>query len=147
MISSRTILLVLGLITVLIAVPLVYSTTKGYTIWWFGEAGNVTVDAAPNGFLHRSEKVNAIILTRTDTSPRQSYLIGLGKNRLVINCGGWSAPHFPIFAIGDVNPPCSVFTNDDNDSRSDRASNSTLFVRPNSVEFTTTSGKRIKASW
>jgi hypothetical protein len=43
--------------------------------------------------------------------------------------------------------PTVLFTNDNNYSKPDLAINSTLSVQPNSVEFTTTSGKRIKASW
>jgi hypothetical protein len=68
--SWLIVLVVLGMITAIVAVPVVYSTTKGYyTTWWSGAKGNVTVDGVPSGFLHRSGNVNAIILTRTDTSP------------------------------------------------------------------------------
>ena len=90
--------------------PLAYSTAHGYTTWWFTAHGRVTVKGASNGFIHRSSDWGAVIITRTDTSPRQSYLVSLHGGRNLIHCGQWSVPHFPVFGIGDVNPPCVPYS-------------------------------------
>src|SRR5205085_6957978 len=96
-------------LALVLAVTLTYSTARGYTSWWFGLSGRVTVDGVPNGYMHRIAMNSAVIITRTDLSPRQSYLVGLSGKKSLIHCGEWHAPRLPAFPIGDVNPPCNIF--------------------------------------
>ena len=69
-------------IVAVLAAPVMYSTTHGYTTWWFRRRATVTVNGNPNGFLHRRLNDSALILTRTDTSPYQSYLVSLRRGGL-----------------------------------------------------------------
>jgi hypothetical protein len=134
-------------VAAVLTLPFIYSTTHGYTTWWFWRNATVTVNGNPNGFLHRPLNGSVLILTRTDTSPHQSYLMSLTGTKFLIHCGEWSAPRWPVFPVGDVNPPCSAFSNGADDPRADNPVFATFTVRSNSVEFTTTSGKHVKASW
>jgi hypothetical protein len=107
----------------------------------------VAVNGVRSGYLHRNSAYSAVIITRTDLSPAQSYLVGLSDRRWLIHCGEWHAPHFVAFPIGDVNPPCSIFGNGSDMPKADNPESSTLTVRPDFVEFYTVQGKRITASW
>lgn len=131
----------------LLALSVAYSTLHGYTTWWFWRRAVVTVDGKPAGYLHRPRNGPAVIITRTDTWPHQSYLVSVSGPRFLIHCGVWSAPRFLAFPIGDVNQPCSAFSNGADDPNADNAVFRTLVVQARSVEFTTNSGKRIKARW
>lgn len=135
------------IVIAVLAFPLVYSTVHGYVTWWFLRWAAVTVNGRSDGFLHRRLDNSAVIITRTDMSPHQSYLVTLSGRKFLIQCGEWSAPRFVAFPIGHVNPPCSVFSNGADDPKADNGIFTTLVVRANSVEFTTISGNRIKASW
>jgi hypothetical protein len=137
-------LLVLAL---LITVPITYSTAHGYTNWWFRYGGNVAVDGDRNGYLHTNSSRTAVIVTRTDSKMRQSYLVQVSGSKSLIYCGDWQAPQFPIFPIGDVNPPCLGFLNDPVSPEADRPLNSTLRAGPGFVEFFTKRGKKVTASW
>ncbi len=130
-----------------LAIPFAYSTLHGYMTWWFWRKAAVTVNGRLDGFLHQRLDNAAVIITRTDTSPHQSYLVTLSRRKFLIRCGEWSARKFVAFPIGDVNPPCSVFSNGADDSNADNGVFTTLLVQGNSVAFTTTSGKRIAAIW
>ena len=136
-----------AIMAVVLAAPIGYSTLRGYTSWWLGLRGTVKVNGVSGGYMHKNTEGTAIILTRTDTQPRQSYLIGLSKPGLLLDCGGWSAPHSPVFAIGDVNPPCSFFSSREADPKTDRPLAPTLFIQPKHLVFATTSGKRIEGLW
>lgn len=131
----------------LTAVNIWYSTAHGYMTWWFSSGGNVAVDGVRSGFLHVNRAHSAAIITRTDLHPSQSYLVGLSGERFLIHCGGWEAPQLPAFPIGDVNPPCSFFSNGSGLPVADNAVLSTLTVRPGFVEFQTAHGKKVSASW
>jgi hypothetical protein len=87
------------------------------------------------------------MVTRTDLSPSQSYLVGLSERPELIHCGRWHAPRFFAFPVGDVNPPCSIFSNGRDLPEADNPKSSTLMVGPQSVEFYTTQGKKITAFW
>jgi len=131
----------------LLAVGLGYSTAHGYMTWWFTSSGQVTVDGAPSGFLHANWQHSAVIVTRTDLRPSQSYLVGLSGRKSLIHCGDWRAPRLPAFPIGDVNPPCSFFSNGSELPVADNAVLSTLTARRGFVEFQTEHGKKVTASW
>ena len=129
--------------------PVAYSTWHRYMTWWFWRHGTVMVDNTAHGFIHQRFDDSAVLITRTDTSPRQSYLVSLFGRKTLIHCGAWSAPRFLTFPIGDVNSPCSVFS-DTASADSDQhvyPENATLVVQGNTVSFTTVSGKHIQAAW
>ena len=115
----------------LIVVAVAYSTKHGYTTWWHRvSSGNVAVNGVRSGYLHRNSAHSAVIITRTDLAPAQSYLVGLSDSRWLIHCGEWHAPHFAAFPIGDVNPPSSIFGNGSDMPKADNPEPSTLTVRP-----------------
>jgi len=98
------------------------------------------------GWLHRGVKGQILILTRGVSGRRESYWIGLPgeKGAGVGSCGDWTAPKFPVLAIGDVNPPCLFVITE--------ASKATILNRsavfgPRFVEFTADDGTRLKAVW
>jgi len=101
-------LFIFGLLSVL---GLWYSTAHGYTTWWFSSNSQVTVDGVRSGFLDANREHSAVIITRTDLRPSQSYLVGLSGRKSVTHCRDWQAPRLPAFPIGDVDPPCSFFSN------------------------------------
>ena len=133
--------------TAVVLLPMAYSTWHGYTTWWFRSSGSVRVDGHTNGYLHRNRDRSAIMLTRTDGTRKQSYLVRTHGRGVIIHCGEWAAPQFPAFPIGDVNPPCSIFSSGDTDKGYDVAIGSTLSVTGNHVAFSTESGRRIEAHW
>src|ERR1700733_1282506 len=65
----------------------------------------------------------------------------------VTHCGDRHAHRLPAFSIGDVNPPCSFFSNGSDLPVADNAVLSTLTARPGFVEFQTEHGKKVTASW
>lgn len=146
-ITLRFIGLALFTFALLFAAGLWYSTAHGYMTWWFSSGGKVAVDGARSGFLHVNRAHSAAIVTRTDLRPTQSYLVSLSGKKFVIHCGDWQAPRYPAFFIGDVNPPCSVFTNGSDRSTADNAVLSTLRACPGLVEFQTERGKKVTVSW
>ena len=137
----------LFLFALLFAAGLWYSTAHGYTTWWFSSTSQVAIDGVRSGFLHVNSEHSAVIITRTDLRPSQSYLVGLSSRKFLIHCGDWQAPRLPAFPIGDVNPPCSFFSNGSDLSVADNAVLSTLTARPGFVEFKTEHGKKVTASW
>jgi len=124
-----------------------YSTAHGYMTWWFSSSSQVAVDGVRSGFLHVNSEHSAVIITRTDLRPSQSYLVGLSGRKSVTHCGNWEAPRLPAFPIGDVNPPCSFFSNGSDLPVADNAVLSTLTARLGFVEFKTEHGKKVTASW
>lgn len=128
-----------------LAAALAYSTSKGYTTWWFSSNGLVAVDGVRSGYMHRNGEHSAVIITRTDSHVKQSYLVGIEGKR-VIHCGEWHAPRFPAFPIGDVNTPC-LGVNGWGLPAADNPVSSTLIARPGFVEFHTQKGRTVTASW
>jgi hypothetical protein len=131
----------------MVVAGLPYSTSHGYMTWWFRSGGHVEVNGVRSGYVHRNWENSAVIITRVDLHPSQSYLVWLGDKKHLTHCGEWHAPHLPAFSIGDVNPPCSFFSNSSDISNADDAVSSTLTARPGHVEFQTVQGKKVAASW
>jgi len=79
-----------------VAVPIIYSTVKGYTTcFWRDPRGQVFVNGQRvPGYVHKSKHV--IIVTRSDLEKRRSYWFGLDEHPATISnyCGSWSAPDF-----------------------------------------------------
>jgi len=139
--------LLLFALALLIAAGLAYSTIHGYASWWFWSNGTVTVDGSRHGYIHVNKQHSAAIITRTDSSPPQSYLVVLSGKKWTIHCGQWHAPRLPAFPIGDVNPPCSIFSSGGDSPTADNPVVGTLKGGPRSVEFQTMQGRRVSASW
>ena len=137
----------LFLFALLCAMSLWYSTAHGYMTWWFSSSSQLAVDGVRSGFLHVNSEHSAVIVTRTDLRPSQSYLVGLLGEKSVTHCGDWEAPRLLAFPIGDVNPPCSFFSNGSDLPVADNAVLSTLTARPGFVEFKTEHGKKVTVSW
>jgi hypothetical protein len=149
--GAKLALKVVGLLlfafVLLIAAGLTYSTSHGYMGWWFCSRGAVAVDGSRHGYMHINKQHSAVIITRTDSNPRQSYLAVLSGRKWMIHCGGWHAPRLPAFPIGDVNPPCSIFTNAAELPTADNPIVDTLKAEPRWVEFQTVQGRWVSASW
>jgi len=129
------------------AVAMVYSTAKGYTIWYFRVSGSVTVDGREtSGYMHANAQRNILLITRTDGSRPETYLVSAKNGAPVLDCGDWHPIRLLPVPIGDVNPPCSVL-NQKPESVIDPPVDSTQVRRRRSVEFSTASGKRVKAEW
>jgi hypothetical protein len=69
------------------------------------------------------------------------------RQGIVWSCGNWTAPRFPAFPIGDVNPPCWTFPATEAPSPKSILPVRNLVAGPGSVEFTADDGSRIRASW
>jgi hypothetical protein len=147
---AKTLLKLVGslllVFALLVAAGLTYSTEHGYMTWWFRSNASVSVNGVRSGYLHHNWERSAVIITRVDVHPRQSYLVGLSRKD-VIHCGDWQAPQFPVFSLGDVNPPCSFFSSGSDAPMADDALPSTLTARPGFVEFYTVKGMKVTASW
>ena len=139
--------LLLFVFALLIAAGLTYSTVHGYIRWWFWSSGSVAVDGSRDGYIHINKQHSAVIITRTDSNPHQSYLVALSGRKWMIHCGEWHAPRIPAFPIGDVNPPCSIFSNGAELPTADNPIVDTLKAGPRSVEFQTMQGRRVSAFW
>lgn len=147
--ANRVCVSVLVLV-ILLAIPVTYSTARGYMQWWLWSGGHVNVNGVQGGYLHQNWSHSAVIITRTDTKRSQSYLVRiLGEefSGAMVYCGDWHAPRVPAFAIGDVNPPCLGILDGPDPPDADRPIVSTLTARPGLVEFSTVQGKKVRATW
>jgi hypothetical protein len=101
----KNILLICAGIIGFLALPVIYSTVKGYTTWyWRDSHAEILVDGLRvPGYLHESSK--RLILTRRDTAKPHSYLlISNDRSATALDCGDWHPPSFFIIPIGDINP-------------------------------------------
>jgi hypothetical protein len=137
-------------LAMLLAVSVTYSTARGYTQWWFMLGGHVAIDGVRSGYLHTNWSRSAVMITRTDSKRRQSYLIRISGEEFsqsMIYCADWHAPRLPAFPIGDVNPPCMGVIDDPDPPDADRPLRKTMVARPGFVEFTTVQGNKVTATW
>lgn len=131
----------------LMAAGAIHSSAKGYWKWYFRVNGRVIVDgAATSGYLHANTQRTLLMVTRTDGSRPETYLVTLEGEKMVIDCGEWHPVRFVPFPVGDVNPPCSDFTVDPA-KVVDAPLAKSLVREKTSVGFSTSSGKKIKAEW
>jgi hypothetical protein len=131
----------------LIAAAMIYSTVKGYTKWYFRVNGEITVDGhATSGYMHANTQRTMLLLTRTDQSRPETYLVSLEHGKGVIACGLWHPIRFIPFPVGDVNPPCSAFVVNPA-TIIDAPVPKSLVLGRRSAEFSTSSGRKIKAEW
>lgn len=130
----------------LLVAAIVYSTWRGYTRWYFRVDGQVLVNGQKTtGYLHANTDKTILLLTRTDDSRPETYLVSLGPTKTIIDCGEWHPLRFLPFPIGGLNPPCSMFT--DPAKIHDPAATATATTGRNFIEFSTTSGKKVRAQW
>jgi len=123
------------------------SVAKGYTTWYFRVNGRVTVDGhKTTGYMHANTQRTVLLLTRTDGRRPETYLVSLGDEKAILDCGKWHPTRFLPFPIGHVNPPCSIFTVEPADV-ADAPVSATLVRERRSIEFSTASGKKVKAEW
>lgn len=125
---------------------LAYSTWRGHTQWYFRVNGQVAVNGhRTSGYLHANIDKTFLILTRTDDLRPESYLISLGSTKTVFDCGEWHPIRLLPFPVGDVNPPCSFFT--DPAKIHDPVIAATLQRSPHFIELSTASGKKVRGQW
>jgi hypothetical protein len=133
--------------TLSVGAGVVYSTAKGYMSWYFRVNGEVTVDGhATPGYMHANTQRTVLLLTRTDEARPETYLVALEHGQRIIDCGEWHPSRFVPFSIGDVNPPCSAFSLDPIKIL-DAPVPKSLVLGRRSIEFSTSSGKKIRAEW
>jgi hypothetical protein len=132
---------------IFVAGSLGYSTWRGYIGWYFRVNGQVLVNGRETtGYLHAKTDKTLLMLTRTDDSRPETYLVSLGPTKTVFDCGEWHPLRFLPFPVRDVNPPCTVFTVDPTEVR-DPPTAATSTTGRNFIEFTTASGKKVRAQW
>jgi hypothetical protein len=122
-----------------------------YTVWYFVIPGaRLTVDGRQEqGWLHHGNRGKNLFLTRRKAGNAETYLITLplDEKGSVSSCGNWTAPRFPVFPIGDVNPPCwTSYAAEDPTPRVNLPARK-LASGERFVEFTGDDGGRIRGSW
>lgn len=139
----------LTLLLILMTLVAVHGAFSPYAAWYFRVSdARLTVDGKEvRGSVHRSNRGQTLFLTRRDKPKAESYMITipLGRQAFVSNCGSWTAPRLIAFPIGDVNPPCWVFSDGETSTLAGPNRNPVLGVR--SIEFTADDGSRIAAFW
>jgi hypothetical protein len=126
---------------------LAYSTWRGTISWYFRVDGQVAVNAREtSGYLHANSQKTILVLTRTDDSRPETYLISLGPTKTVSDCGDWHPVRFLPFPVANANPPCTVLTVDPAKLH-DPPATPTVTSGRNFVEFSTTSGKKVRGQW
>lgn len=143
------------LLAALVVITLFVRVAIFEPVWYFiVPSARLTVDGGPSeGWLHvrRDDRGKIMFVTRRSGGKAESYMIVLEKGRQgrAWPCGDWTAPHFPLFPIGDVNPPCTFFTVAGQEPAQPKPKpvNRELRSGPDYVEFTADDGKRIRASW
>lgn len=130
-----------GALFVLVVLPGIYSTARGYTVWFFRVSNPViTVDGKQTkGWLHKAHNGRVMFFTRNDGDRPETYDLVFtdNGNGYVLSCGRWIAPRLPVFPVGDVNPPCFF----------EGTAGRDLTGGPRSVAFTAADGKRFEARW
>jgi hypothetical protein len=127
-----------------LALAIVYSTANGYTTWYVRKRHSeifVNGRQVP-GYIHESK--HALIATRRDTVVPHSYLISFHRPGSVLDCGDWSAPSFPVFATGDVSPPCVVTIGNQAVYSAPEAPATTVKIIGMTMLFRTRDGKQIR---
>ena len=135
---------IVSLGVLLIATAVTYSTVKGRLTWFFRVNGSVLVNGQKTkGYLHANTTKTVLLVTRTDSGSPETYLVPLQGSAWIIDCGHWHPIRFLPVPIGDVNPPCSGYDTPTGDWPMSPA----RIPSRRSVEFSTASGKKIKAEW
>ena len=138
-------------ILVLFGILLTREIFSPYTAWYFiVPSARLTVDGSPQqGWVHRGNHWENLFVTRRKAGNVESYLIMLPRNRQgsVSSCESWTAPRFPVFPIGDVNPPCWRYYAAEDPTPRFNPPPRGLASGEHFVEFTADDGSRIRGSW
>lgn len=130
---------------VLLAGLVTYSTLRGYTQWFFRVNGQVMVDGRKtSGFIHTNTLRTFLLVTTTDGRKLETYVVPLISIKMW-DCGNWHPIRFLPTAIGTLYSSCNLPA--DPATVVDPPLPKTLVCRERSVEFTTASGRRVKAQW
>jgi hypothetical protein len=144
---ARALGVVVFLALLIVVGSIAYSAWRGSIGCYFRVGGQVVVNAREtSGYLHANSQKTILLLTRTDDSRPETYLVSIGPTKTVFDCGDWHPLRFLPFPVGDVNPPCTVFTVDPAKVH-DPPITGTVTTGRNFVEFSTASGKRIRGQW
>ena len=139
------------LFLVFIVGPIVYSAFDPYIAWYFADYhAHLTVDGkAARGWVHRDRGGRSLFVTRCDGEKPRTYLIELPSQASAhaLSCGGWVAPRFPVFATGDLSPPCWTLSSSGGPNPTAVHPPTNLVTGHNFVEFTAYDGKRVRATW
>src|SRR6266404_3151563 len=140
-ISARITAVIAGTLLMLVVLAMAYSTAKGYTVWFLKIPNTIiTVNGTQTkGWLHTANNGRAMFFTFTNSGKSLTYdLVFAGDvNGRVLNCGTWVASRLPLFAVGDVNPPCFF----------EPSAGHNLMRGSRSIAFTTNDGTRLEAHW
>ena len=141
-------------VALLVAALLIYSIYDPYIAWFCRVSrATVTIDGKlEEGWLHRETRGRAFVLTHGSGQSKESYMVTvIEKGRgAVWKCGDWIAPRFPVFSMGDVNPPCMNIVIDDGTMPKPRTPDPPrrdLRFGDGFLEFTLADGRFVKATW
>jgi hypothetical protein len=141
----RTLRRALG--TIILLALLLFAVSATHSRWYFRVNGQVVVNGrTTTGYMHANTKKTFLILTRTDDSQPETYLVSLETKAGVLDCGEFHPPRFLPFPIGHLNPPCSFFIGDPVKFH-DPPIAATLTTGRNFIEFSTASGKKVRGQW
>ena len=130
-----------------VAGAVLYSTVRGYMTWYFRVNGQVTVNGQKTtGYMHANYDRTVLLVTRTDGSKAETYLVPVSDSKPISDCGEWHPVRFLPFPMGDVSPPCTVHAVDPA-KVVDAPVAATVIRKRRSVEFSTASGKKVRAEW
>ena len=140
---------VLGWLVIVVAlvcaVLLVHSTMAGTTEWFLRVKGRVIVNGHENsGYIHANTRRTFLFVTTTDGQKPETYVVPLISIKMW-DCGEWNPIRFLPTAIGPLHSSCSLPV--DPALEVDPPLPRTLVCRDRSVEFTTRSGRKVKAEW
>jgi hypothetical protein len=123
---------------------LVHSTMAGTTQWFFRVNGHVTVNGREtSGYMHANTRRTFLLVTTTDGPKPETYVVPLISIKMW-DCGSWHPIRFLPVPIGAWHP-CNLPA--DSAKVADPALPKTLVCRQQSIEFTTTSGRKVRAEW
>ena len=132
----------------------IYSTSHGYTSWYaLLPTARINLKGKPNsGYVHWADGgefgYNLVVTTKEPWSGTTYWIVvPVGHHPSMRRCGRWTAPRLPVFAIGDVNPPCLIFGEGDESLNAEEQDRRNLVVGSGFVEFTADDGKRVKVEW
>ena len=132
---------------VLLAVAVVCSTMKGYVSWYFRVDGRVIVDGKrTSGYMHANTERTVLLITRTDGKRPETYLVSAKEGPPMTDCGEWHPVRFLPFPVRQAGPPCAAAAADPATVTDAPVAAGQVRSR-RSIEFSTVSGRRVKAEW
>jgi hypothetical protein len=135
-------LLIIG--AVVVVVILVHSTMAGTTQWFFRVNGHVTINGREtSGYMHANTLRTFLFVTTTDGRKPETYVVPLIRIKMW-DCGNWHPIRFLPTPTGAWHP-CNLPA--DPAEVVDPPLPKTLVCRQRSVEFTTSSGRKVRAEW